>query len=128
MVREEVAGDMPDLLERWRLGPVELSTPRHTRLRAGTSVFTTRTWTEADGDAGFPAEVDGVAVAEQVRTRRDTRGALVVLADGRSAITGPLLAVGGPLQLQRFARRRLVTEKEAAARAWWQEVIGALAR
>ena len=67
-------------------------------------------------------------VAEQMRTRRDRRGALVVLVDGRFACTGPQLAVGGPLQLQRYARRRLGSEEEAAARAWWQEVIGALAR
>jgi potassium/hydrogen antiporter len=52
----------------------------------------------------------------------------VVLEDGRFAVTGPLLAMGGPLQLQRYARRRLSSEDEAAARAWWQEVIGALAR
>ena len=48
--------------------------------------------------------------------------------DGRFAVTGPLLAIGGPLQLQRYARRRLASEEDAAARAWWQEVIGALAR
>ena len=51
----------------------------------------------------------------------------MVLVDGRFAVTGPLLAMGGPLQLQRYARRRLATEEDAA-RAWWQEVIGALAR
>src|SRR5215217_6164604 len=72
MVREEVAKDMDDLLQRWRVGPV-----------------------------GLP---------------------------GRFEITGPLIAVGGPLQLQRYARRRLSPEKDAAPRAWWQEVIGALAR
>jgi cell volume regulation protein A len=128
MVREEVANDMRDLLERWRLGPVGVPPQRQVPMRAGQAVFTTRTWTEADGDAGFPKEIAGVPVAEQIRTRRDTRGALVVLEDGRFAVTGPLLAIGGPLQVQRYARRRLSTEKDAAARAWWQEVIGALAR
>jgi cell volume regulation protein A len=128
MVREEVAEDMDDLLERWRSGPVGLPPRRVPRLRSGSSVFSTRPWTEADGDAGFPKDVEGVPVAEQIRTRRDTRGALVQLVDGRFAVTGPLLAIGGPLQLQRYARRRLATEKDAAARAWWQEVIGALAR
>ena len=67
-------------------------------------------------------------VAEQMRTRRDQRGALVALEDGRFAVTGPLVAIGGPLQIQRYARRQLASEDEAAARAWWQEVIGALAR
>jgi len=128
MVREEVAEEMDDLLERWRVGPVGLPPRREPQLRSGAAVFSTRTWTEADGDAGFPKEVDGVPVAEQMRTRRDVRGALVMLVDGRFAVTGPFLAQGGPLQLQRYARRRLGSEEDAAARAWWQEVIGALAR
>ena len=128
MVREEVAEDMDDLLERWRVGPVGLPTRLEPRLRSGSAVFTTRPWNESDGDAGFPKDIGGVPVAEQIRTRRDVRGALVVLVDGRFAVTGPLLAVGGPLQLQRYARRRLGAEEDAAARAWWQEVIGALAR
>jgi cell volume regulation protein A len=128
MVREEVARDMPDLLERWRRGPVELPQLAHARLRAGTAVFSARAWSARDGDAGFPKEVEGVAVVQQLRTRRDKPGALVALDDGRFAVTGPLLALGGPLQLQRYARRRLAREEDAAARAWWQEVIGALAR
>ena len=128
MVREEVAEDMDDLLERWRVGPVGVPARYEPKLRSGSAVFTTRTWAEGDGDAGFPKEVGGVPVAEQIRTRRDVRGALVMLVDGRFAVTGPLLAMGGPLQLQRYARRRLATEQDAAARAWWQEVIGALAR
>ncbi|HYN91354.1 MAG TPA: potassium/proton antiporter, partial [Thermoleophilaceae bacterium] len=113
MVREEVAGDIPDLLERWRHGPVEVRAERHAHLRARTAVFTTRAWKERDGDAGFPKQVEGVSVAEQIRTRRDQRGALVALEDGRFALTGPLLAVGGPLQLQRHARRHLSTEEDA---------------
>jgi cell volume regulation protein A len=128
MVREEVAEDMDDLLERWHSGPVGLPPQRHPRLRSGSSVFSTRPWTDVDGDPGFPKDVQGVPVAEQIRTRRDTRGALVQLVDGRFAVTGPHLAIGGPLQLQRYARRRLTSEEDAAARAWWQEVIGALAR
>ncbi len=128
MVREEVAEEMDDLLERWRVGPVGLPPRRRPMLRSGSAVFSTRPWTEADGDAGFPREVNGVPVAEQMRTRRDQRGALLQLVDGRFAVTGPQLALGGPLQLQRYARRRLATEDDAAARAWWQEVIGALAR
>jgi cell volume regulation protein A len=128
MVREEVARDMPDLLERWRLGPVEVPLQTHARLRAGTAVFSTRSWSAEDGDPGFPKEVQGVAVVQQLRTRRDKPGALVALDDGRFAVTGPLLASGAPLQLQRYARRRLSSEEDAAARAWWQEVIGALAR
>ena len=128
LVREEVAQEMPDLLERWRSGPVHIPTVRHAPLRAGAAVFTTRRWTPEDGDAGFPKEVHGVPVAEHIRTRRDHRGALVALEDGRFAVTGPLVAIGGPLQVQRYARRQLGSEDDDAARAWWQEVIGALAR
>jgi potassium/hydrogen antiporter len=128
MVREEVAEDMDDLLERWRAGPVGVPPRREPLLRSGSAVFSTRPWTDGDGDAGFPRDVGGVPVAEQLRTRRDTRGALVLLVDGRFAVCGPQLALGGPLQLQRYARRRLTSEEDAAARAWWQEVIGALAR
>jgi cell volume regulation protein A len=128
MVREEVAEEMDDLLVRWRVGPVGLPPRRRPMLRSGSAVFSTRSWNENDGDAGFPREVNGVPVAEQIRTRRDQRGALVLLVDGRFACTGPHLALGGPLQLQRYARRRLSAEEDAAARAWWQEVIGALAR
>jgi potassium/hydrogen antiporter len=128
IVREEVAGEMPDLLERWRIGPVDIPSVRQIPLRAGTAVFTMRRWTDQDGDAGFPKEVHGMPVAAHIRTRRDQRGALVALEDGRFAVTGPLVAIGGPLQVQRYARRRLTREYDAAARAWWQEVIGALAR
>jgi cell volume regulation protein A len=92
-------------------------------------VFSSRPWEEAsDGDAGYPREVDGVAVREHLRTRRDRRGALVALSDGRYAVTGPALACGGARQLQAYARRRLAREADETARAWWQEVIGALAR
>jgi potassium/hydrogen antiporter len=129
VVRQEVAQKVPQMLHRWRAGPVGVQTrPAITNLRASTAVFTARPWNEEDGDPGFPSEVLGVDVLEHLRTRRDKRGALVLLADGRYAVSGPLLAVGGASQLQRYARRRLAEESDDAARAWWQEVIGALAR
>jgi potassium/hydrogen antiporter len=128
VVRQEVAQQVPELLHRWRAGPVG-APPRPTQpLRARAAVFTARPWTEEDGDPGFPTSVLGIEVIEHLRTRRDTPGALVLLADGRYAVSGPLLAVGGAAQLQRYARRRLGEENDEAARAWWQEVIGALAR
>jgi potassium/hydrogen antiporter len=128
VVRKEVAGQVPQLLERWHEGPVGVPARATAPLRASTAVFTARPWQEGDGDPGFPSSVLGVDVREHLRTRRDTPGALVLLEDGRYAVTGPLLAVGGASQLQRHARRRLSDESEDAARAWWQEVIGALAR
>jgi cell volume regulation protein A len=63
-----------------------------------------------------------------MRTRRDVRGALVALDDGRYAVTGPSMAVGSASDLQRYARRRLEKATSEAERGWWQEVIGAVAR
>jgi hypothetical protein len=36
--------------------------------------------------------------------------------------------MGSPRQVQSYARRQLARERDDTARAWWQEVIGALAR
>jgi potassium/hydrogen antiporter len=129
VVRSEVAARMADVLERWHTGPIgeEAQPPRE--LAGGSGVFTSRPWDEQDdGDPAYPEELLGVAVREHLRTRRDRRGALVSLADGRFAVTGPTLAAGGSRQLQAYARRRLARETDETARAWWQEVIGALAR
>jgi hypothetical protein len=71
--------------------------------------------------------VVGIEVVEQLRTRRDRAGALVTLADGRCAYTGPVTAVGSANQLQAAARRRLRTAATDGEQAWWREVIGALA-
>jgi potassium/hydrogen antiporter len=129
VVRTEVARQMEGVIERWHAGPLELEPVGRRESVSGSSVFTSRPWDEeVDGDAGYPEEVLGEAVREHLRTRRDRRGALVSLTDGRYAVTGPTLAVGGARQLQAYARRRLEREEDDTARAWWQEVIGALAR
>jgi cell volume regulation protein A len=72
--------------------------------------------------------VGGVPVVEHLRTRRDQPGALVALEDGRFAITGATVAIGSPQQLQAYGRRRLRVPCPEAEQAWWQEVIGAVAR
>ena len=54
---------------------------------------------------------------EQLRTRRDEPGALVVLEDGRFAVCGPLLAIGPSGELQAFARRRLHNASSPGERA-----------
>ena len=128
VVRSEVAVRMRDVVERWETGPV--GTPAAgPRSVPSSGVFSSRPWDEErDGDAAYPEEIDGVEVREHLRTRRDRRGSLVVLSDSRYALTGPTLAVGGAKQLQAYARRRLSRERDDAVRAWWQEVIGALAR
>jgi potassium/hydrogen antiporter len=128
VVRSEVAARMDEVVTRWGSGPVVGDEVPRGRL-TGSSVFTSRRWDEErDGDPGYPREVDGVEVREHLRTRRETRGALVSLTDGRFAVTGPTVAVGSPRQIQAYARRQLTREEDDTARAWWQEVIGALAR
>jgi potassium/hydrogen antiporter len=129
VVRSEVADRMAGVVETWSSGPLAGAEAPPRESVAGSAVFTSRPWNEErDGDAGYPREIDGVAVREHLRTRRDRRGALVSLSDGRYAVTGPTLALGGARQVQAYARRRLTRETDDTARAWWQEVIGALAR
>ena len=69
----------------------------------------------------------GVTVAEHLRTRRDQRGALVALEDGRYAVTGPAAwPSAGRSRSSATPGAGSRREDDAAARAWWQEVIGAL--
>jgi cell volume regulation protein A len=126
LVRHEVADDVDELIVRWRTGPVERpGRPRFAGLNA--PIFCVRPWSESDGDAAAPEDVDGVPVVERLRTRRDVAGALLVLADGRYAVTGPVLASGGARSVELHARRRLGRANDDSERAWWQEVLGAVA-
>jgi hypothetical protein len=84
-------------------------------------------WSEDDGDPARPQRVLGVPVAEHLRTRRDQPGALVALEDGRFAVTGLVVAVGAPPQVQAYCRRRIDRTADQTEQAWWQEVVGALA-
>jgi potassium/hydrogen antiporter len=127
VVRGEAAREMEGLLDRWRDGPVGPPPRERVRLRGGLPVFTVRRWEGEDGDAARPEAVAGRRVIEHLRTRHDVPGALLALEDGRYAVSGPLLAVGSAAQIQALARRRLEIAQDDADRAWWQEVIGALA-
>jgi potassium/hydrogen antiporter len=128
LVRQEVAVDFRELLDRWRRGPVGPPERPAPRPRSRPSVTSVRPWQERDGDPSRPTAVSGVEVVEQLRTRRDEPGALVALADGRFAVTGALVALGPAGELQAFARRRLGRSGSQGERAWWREVVGALAR
>jgi cell volume regulation protein A len=127
LVRREVVRELPQLLERWRKGPISKPVRPPRTYTGSVPVYTARPWTEEDGDPAHPRAVREVAVVEHVRTRRDVPGALVILADGRFAVTGPILMMGPPGQVQSQARRRLIRATDDAERAWWQEVIGACA-
>jgi cell volume regulation protein A len=94
----------------------------------GAQIATTRPWKPEDGAPAFPSQVAGTPVTDHLLSRLDRPGALVALADGRYAFTGPVLAIGSARSLQRAARQRLAQARSDPERAWWREVIGALAR
>jgi potassium/hydrogen antiporter len=128
IVRQEVAVEFQDVMRMWRTGPLEAHKRPRPRVLSRPAVTSVRPWQESDGDPSRPSHVVGQEVVDQLRTRRDEPGALVALADGRFAVTGRLLAVGPAGDLQGVARRRLARATTPADRAWWQEVVGALAR
>jgi potassium/hydrogen antiporter len=81
-----------------------------------------------DGDLSHPRAVIGEPAVAQLRIRRDTPGALVALADGRYAVTGPLVVVGSRRDITQFATRRMRRlPADAPERAWLQNVVGAMA-
>jgi cell volume regulation protein A len=125
LVRQEAATDFGKLLRRWRDGPIAPRPQRPLGQRA-VSIFSTGRRMAVEGDPARPEAVKGQRVIDQLRTRRDAPGALVVLADGRFAYTGPINAIGSARQLQDAARKRLAGCTADAERAWWREVIGAL--
>jgi cell volume regulation protein A len=84
-------------------------------------------WTPGDGDPADPELVSGALVVERLRMRRDRRGALVRLEDGRYAVTGATLAVGPAELLLRYARQRLRRSPAGGEAGWWGEVAAALA-
>jgi potassium/hydrogen antiporter len=125
LIRQENAKEVYDLLDRWRTGPIGPAARPPRRIQGRPPVFTARPWREADGDPARPRVVEREPVTERLRERRDVPGALVVLDDGRYAITGPVLAIGGREDLTVWARRRL-SRADDDERAWLQGVIGNL--
>jgi cell volume regulation protein A len=128
LVREKARGDVEALFERWRVGPIAAPRSEPLPLPQGrTPIFSVRPWNDSQGDPAAPERVEGIAVTRTLRTRREARGALVVLADGRLAVTGDgIVASGSPRQLVRYSKERVGRAQTAQARAWWQEVAGAV--
>ena len=130
LIRQEQAGELPGLMRRWREGPVG-PTPRPRRVPAGRpTVHSVRPAAEGtyDGDLSRPRSVLGEPTVAQLRIRRDTPGALVALADGRYAVTGPLIVVGSRADITGFAARRMRRlAPDSPERAWLQNVVGAMA-
>jgi cell volume regulation protein A len=126
LVREETTAELPALFRRWREGPIgEVPRPLSSG-RSYAPLFVVRPWRDEDGDASDPEAIVGEPIVERLRERRDRPGALVLLGDGRYAITGPILAIGSRDSVSQWARRRL-RDADEHERAWLQGVIGTLA-
>jgi len=129
LVRETARGQVETLFERWREGPIEEAELPLPPLKGRSPIFSVKPWHEEQGDPADPGEVDGTPVRRVMRTRREQRGALLVLADGRLAVTGDgVVATGGPGQLLRYSRDRIRRAESEQAVAWWQEVAGAVSQ
>ncbi|MEA2123577.1 MAG: potassium/hydrogen antiporter, partial [Solirubrobacteraceae bacterium] len=128
LVRQEASVELRHLLERWQTGPVGAPARVRPPLRTAPRPFSLRPWDTADGDPSAPATIAGVEVLDRLLTRRDgTPGALVILADGRYAFTGAVLGIGNRTAALDGARRQLRLAEGDSERAWWRNVIGALA-
>ena len=128
LLRQTAADRLSDLQQVWRTGPLPVRRERRVAApRAHPAAFTSGPWEPSFGDPAEPKMLLGVPVVEILRSRRDRRGALVSLVDGRLAVTGPLLAVGNRGDLERYARQRLAIANTQDERGWWQAVIGEIA-
>ncbi len=130
LLRSELSRDVHRIVERWRGGPVGPPPRAPTRPQGRPTLFTVSPLEQAalDGGAARPTAVAGAAVTAQLRIRRDVPGCLVALDDGRYAVVGPLVAVGGRQALSSWAMRRLRRlAPDDSERAWLQNVVGAMA-
>lgn len=127
LVPRGFAHELARLVERWREGPIEGDRRSRLPFKARSPIFSVRPWRDADGNPARPRRVAGEEVVGLLRNRHDRPGALVLLEDGRYAVTGEILIVGSANQLQRYIRDYLRRTGEEEALSWWQEVFGALA-
>ncbi|MBI2691702.1 MAG: potassium/proton antiporter [Solirubrobacterales bacterium] len=129
LVRGYLVKRIEELFELWREGPIGEVEREYARPLAGRpAIFSVKPWEADAGDQGDPQEIGGRAVVRRVRIRHDQPGALVVLEDGRFAVSSSgLVAAGSPPQIRAFAVRRIDRSQTRSERAWWQEVAGAVA-
>ena len=128
LVRRESRREISDVIGRWREGPIGEQAPIRIEVRGSPQVFSVRPTRPEDGDTGAPEAISGIPVARILRTRSDVPAAIVVLADGRFAVTGPdLIALGGRRNLARWCSER--AERGTGTlqdQAWLQEAIGVI--
>ena len=127
LVRGELRDEVEALTKAWTRGPIGKPPPPPLPRRAASQVFSVRPVRESD-DLRELSEIDGIPVLAVLRTREETDAAMLALADGRYAVTGSgLVAIGGRRALAGWCEERAERrDVDAAERAWWQEVTGAL--
>jgi potassium/hydrogen antiporter len=125
LVRSELRDEVEALTKKWRDGPVGKPAPPPLPRRGASQVFTVR---PARGDGDLGEDVDGIPIVRVLRDRSERGAYLVALADGRYAVmSAGLIAIGGRRALAGWCEGRAARpEVNAAERAWWQEVTGAL--
>ncbi|MFL5899271.1 MAG: potassium/proton antiporter [Solirubrobacterales bacterium] len=125
LVRSELRDEVEGMTRKWAEGPLGREAPPPLPRRGAPQVFTVR---PARGDGELGEEIDGIAIVTVLRDRGERGAYLVALADGRFAVTGAgLIAIGGRRALADWCVRRAEhPQADSAARAWWQEVTGAL--
>jgi cell volume regulation protein A len=125
LVRGELREEVEALTNHWTKGPIGRQRPPTLPRRGASQVFSVRP--VRPGEKREPDSVDGIPVLAMMRSRGDG-SAMLALADGRYAVTSEtVVAVGGRRALADWCERR--SERagvDAAERAWWQEVTGAL--
>ncbi len=128
LVRRENRDEIAKLIRTWREGPIVGPPKLPIGMRGSPPIFSVRPTRPEDGDTGNPRRIDGIAVAQTLRTRSDVAAAVVVLADGRFAVTGPdLVALGGRRYLARWCSERAERLSTSAQdRAWLQEATGTI--
>ena len=125
LVRSELRDEVEGLTRKWAEGPIGREAPPLLPRRAASQVFTVR---PARGDDELGESIDGIPIVRVMRDRGERGAYLVALADGRFAVTGAgLIAIGGRRSLADWCVRRAENKDvDPSARAWWQEVTGAL--
>lgn len=128
LVRGELREQVEQLTRRWHSGPIGEPAPPRLPRRGASQVFTVRPGGRI-ADPSSPQAIDGIAVIAILRSRSDRSTALAALADGRYAVTSEsVVAIGGRQALSEWCvRRARRAGDDPAEKAWWQEVIGALA-
>jgi cell volume regulation protein A len=127
LVRSELRDEVEQLTKVWTKGPIGREAPPSLPRRAASQVFSVRP-AQASVDPRKLSEVDGIPVLAVLRSRADSGGAMLALADGRYAVVSEdLVAVGGRRALAGWCERRAARPGvDQDERAWWQEITGAL--